>query len=734
MPLIAVLTGALVAFTTDASPTGGHTVDAFLRAALGCVTVVAASRSRRWSLVIGSALVTLGSDGWHLLPAVFALGGSSVLALRNRRDRTAGAVVGALIGWSALTLAWPASPQGVTAVLAASALLPLWYSGYTVARRSTRRAIRLALWVIAAAFLLSSVLAAVVLFSQGQRLRDTADATMGAALEVVDGRSNRGAAAIREGESDFRQIADRLASWWMSPPRHLPLLGPNVRALGAAADAGASLSTAAADLAESADLDDLQLDGGRIDIALLRSLTPPAESAAARARAAETALLAAQSTWLAPPLLDGIDELLVEVQQAARGAELIAAGATEVPAILGADGSRRYLLLLGNPAEARDIGGHLGNWAELTARDGALDVVEVGEAYELFTPGSPDRPELTSTEQLPPATLEMDPTRFPQNWGAAADLGTVATLAADLYPQTRPGAPLDGVVYADPEVFAALLGLTGAVEHRGRTIDADNAVQYLTRDQYEGGEEPLGDMVRETLDRFTSDRLPSPAVLANAFGDLVREGRLQFVLLEDGRRRPSELLGLTNLDVPLLDAEDAADDVLLVLNRNANPSKIDRYLDRSIDYVIERDENSGDTTSSIVVKLENRATAEGPDVVVGCGRDCPRDRGTNRTELSVLSRSALSEVTIDGEPVPGRTRSESDQILRHSLQLDIEPGGSRTVVFHLSGTTLPGPSYRLDWFRQPLANDDELRLVFNGRALELGSDRRSRILLGASDD
>ena len=83
--------------------------------------------------------------------------------------------------------------------------------------------------------------------------------------------------------------------------------------------------------------------------------------------------------------------------------------------------------------------------AEVVATDGRLDVVRVGGPYDLFGPAGPDRPFLADRSSFPRSLLEMNPTRFPQNWGATADLPTVARLAAELYPQSRGGAPLDGV-------------------------------------------------------------------------------------------------------------------------------------------------------------------------------------------------------------------------------------------------------------------------------------------------
>ena len=100
-------------------------------------------------------------------------------------------------------------------------------------------------------------------------------------------------------------------------------------------------------------------------------------------------------------------------------------------------------------------------------------------------------------------------------------------------------------MYADPTAFAALLELTGPVEADGQTLSADNAVQFLTKDQYAAadgagstGVGPLDPRRARALHRQRS--CPARADLARAFGPAIAAGHLQFVT----QRRPDdELLG-----------------------------------------------------------------------------------------------------------------------------------------------------------------------------------------------
>ncbi|MEZ5310655.1 MAG: hypothetical protein R2735_08715 [Microthrixaceae bacterium] len=141
---VSVMGCILVAITSDAAPTGHLIIDVLYRCGFMVATVLAASRSRRWSLVIAAGLVLIGSTTFMLVPAIAGIVLTGALAWEDRRDRVLGAVAGLLVAWCALNLVWPTS-TGATALLAAAAVIPLWVSGYRVARSRSRRRIRIGL-------------------------------------------------------------------------------------------------------------------------------------------------------------------------------------------------------------------------------------------------------------------------------------------------------------------------------------------------------------------------------------------------------------------------------------------------------------------------------------------------------------------------------------------------------------------------------------------------------------
>lgn len=691
----------------ETAPTGNELIDAVYRSSIITLTVLAGARARRRVLLISAALVSVGSDGWTVVPALLALALSFALAWIDRRERVAGGIAGALIGYCALNLAWPVSPNGATVLLGAAAVLPLWASGYKVARSRTRRWVRIAAAAAFGIMLVGALSGVALAITQRSPLESAAASTESAAAVVAAGSTSGSSADLRASSEKFAGVADAAGSWWASPASLVPVVAQNTRAIRTAASTGAELSGVAADLASQVNYDALARPDGSLDIQTLASYEPLAAETRDTVTQARSDLEAVSSPWLVAPVAERLDEYMAHLDRAESATAIAATAAAELPTMLGLDGPKRYLLLLGSPAEARDLGGHIGNWAELTAVDGRLDVIEVGQPYELFGPMSENRPAVSENLDLPASLLEVDPTRFPQNWGSSPDLGTVARLAADLFPQARGGPPVDGVIYADPTAFAALLSVTGPVTVGDTTLSADNAVDFLTREQYatEVPDQVVNDLVSAGLDRLASQQLPGPTGLAEAFGPSVRAGHLQFVLTEPAT---SDLLRQVGLDRPLTAADGT--DMVAVINRNANPSKIDAFLERTIDYRIRWNPETGEATTRVVVTMHNSSPTGGLPVEFIGGR-VGNEPGTNRTELSVLSRFDAIGAMLDGEPLALGRRDDINDLQRYTVAVDIPPGGSRTVIMDLTGEVDPGPEYRLTWFSQPLPNADRARVI-----------------------
>jgi hypothetical protein len=377
--------------------------------------------------------------------------------------------------------------------------------------------------------------------------------------------------------------------------------------------------------------------------------------------------------------------------------------------------------------EARGRTGFMGNFAELTATDGLVDMTRFGRSGELEGGGTPG-PERTVSG--PADYLErwgrFDPAATWRNVTMSPDFPSVGQVVTELYPQSG-GQPVDGVIAIDPIGLAALLRFTGPIAVAGveEPLTADTAAAYLLRDQYliddnEARIDALESLARATFEALTSGSLPPPREIADTLAPAVRQGHIHVYGAAPAHQRLFEAMGVAG-DLPPPDG-----DFLSVVDNNAVGNKVDLFLDRTVTYDVDWDPATGDVDATATVTLTNTAPDEGlPDYVIGSplAGDAAPPRGTNRTYLSVYSPWALEGALLDGAPA-ALERQEERGRFAYSLFLDVPPGGSRTLTLDLRGR-LAGDRYRLDVASQPLVEADNLTVgvdVGGGGAVEASED------------
>ncbi len=698
---------AIAAVAADGSPTGTVWIDALQRAAFVAVIVLAASRARRWTLVLAAMVTGVSSSGWGLVAGLSGLVFLSLLAFTDRRDRTLSAAAGACISVAVLRMDLP-GPFGIETLVAVAALTPLLWSGYAVASKRVQRRVRTTLAVVGAV---------VAVFVAGGIV---AGATSVAGVEAANSALDRGLNAANDGRTDdavteFASAGDqldsasgRLGAFWAVGARTVPVIGVNYRAVQKSVDTAAELADVGRSLAEDVDFDRIRRVEGGIDIDLLRGFGAPMEDAAARLDVAGDTLAGVESGFLLGPLDKRLGRARDDLATLDEEVDTAVIGIADGPEMLGSSSPRRYLFLLGSPAELRALGGHIGNWAEVTIDQGKLDLVDVGGPRDL------SQDEASAPEQLaafPDSVRSMQPARFPQNWGSSADMPTVARLSALLF-ESKTGRPVDGVVYADPAAFAGLLGVTGPIAVQGLPepfdIDEANAVDFLTVDQYavfpddNAARLAVQALVETLFDELTSLQLPGPRTLSSRFSPLVRSGSLQMASVHESDERLLERLGMLGAVV-----QPADGDLLGILNQNAAPNKADSYLVRESVAEIVWDPTTGAVSTVVTVTLTNNAPPAGLSrTVIGNGAGLPW--GTNLTDLIIMTPFAQGGTTIDGVDTPTQPLLEDSGLWHHRVRVSIPSGESRTVRMELNGRVGGGPEYRLAVVGQALLQEGPL--------------------------
>jgi cell division protein FtsB len=282
-----------------------------------------------------------------------------------------------------------------------------------------------------------------------------------------------------------RQIAD--GSQLLGQVERAPVVGTQARSLHSSLDGvaamGAALSDAGIDLSGLAGELIAPPSGGQAGHTLLTVLGQ-ADTTLAKVRAdLERADVAA----------GGVD---VGVIPAGQQATFVKARASIASALLamdqfqqlvpiiseamGANGPRNYLIEQVNPAELRPGGGFIGSYSLMQANQGALKLLQSGDAYTITDP----RPMLGQKGYVaPPDPLrDLVPTT---SWSFVdsnffPDFPSNAT-AAETFAAPRLGTSLDAVIAIDYYSVAKLLEVTGPIQVPGYgvTVDSGNFVSTV---------------------------------------------------------------------------------------------------------------------------------------------------------------------------------------------------------------------------------------------------------------
>ncbi len=201
------------------------------------------------------------------------------------------------------------------------------------------------------------------------------------------------------------------------------------------------------------------------------------------------------------PLADAVDTLSGKLAEAADVTEPAARAARLMPAMLGSDSPRTYLVVFQNPSELRATGGIFGSYGVLSADNGKLTLREQGAASRQLGYFDPPAAELSPTEQALYGGLMA---RYPQDVNFTPDFPRAAAIFAEMYKE-RTGGLVDGVLAIDPVALSYTLeGTPGIDVGNGVTLRADNLVDTLLSTAYAQFDEP-GQAERDAfLDSATS--------------------------------------------------------------------------------------------------------------------------------------------------------------------------------------------------------------------------------------
>jgi hypothetical protein len=727
---VAVASGLLAALA-GLRPTGNAVVDtvAVAAAALG-VTWVAAS-APWWSLVGAAALAAALAPTWPLIVvAVAALATAGVIGAR-RRSQPGLRCLSFMLTLVVLARLDGGGPQGLSTLLACSII------GIVVVSALRRRSpwLQRRAWVMLGTVIVASVAASVglilgVLAARTSLQTGNREAQIGLAA-LNQGDIDAAASAFREAMVAFEKADDALTAPWTQPARLVPIVAQH-------RDAGVALSRGAAqvmgDVVEALsqiDPDSIRVINGRIDLDAVRALSGPFDQLTASIAELSTVVEQARSPWLVDAIATRLDRIGAEIDDNLTKLDNARLAVQVAPAMLGESGPRVYFVAFTNPAEARGLGGYMGNYAEVTVDNGKLSVTRFGRTLDLMTGGpAPDERRITGPQEFIDRwggfgfVDPVDGTTGVEMWGNVTmppDLPMVADVISQLYPQSG-GHELDGVFVMAPEAVAAMMNYTGPVELPAPkpggaplTIGAADLATFITQAQYVTFGDPAANsslradavetIARTTLSRLLSGALPPPAQLGRDFGPLASAGKL----LAWSPIPDEELLFQRVRLAGAFPALDGADGIAVTID-NAGANKLDAYLQLDTAHSTAFNSRNGTTSGTTVVTLTNTldpARAEGtpdaaplPDYVVGNPYDL--DPGTNIARVVVYTALEPTAVSVDGGAVPPTYERAFGGWYATVVFLEVPAGASRTIALDLSGV-LDDPLADTVVRRQPMS-------------------------------
>ncbi|WP_309650115.1 DUF4012 domain-containing protein [Nocardioides sp.] len=362
-----------------------------------------------------------------------------------------------------------------------------------------------------------------------QRALADADAAARALRTAIDTQDDPG---MRAASYDLGLAASRAASRTDGPLwsalGYLPVLGDDVRGVRALS---ASLDLVATDgvprVIEALGGFEGVSEGGRVDIARVRAFEAPVAEASAAFSSAVGMVDEIDSSGFVGalrPRFESYVELLGSTDRGLRSART----ATQVlPGLVGAEGTRDYLLVFQNNAEIRATGGMPGSWARVHAEGGELTLVEQGSASRFGARDTPVQPLTPGETALYGDLLGTD---F-RDATFTPDFPRAAALMAARWEEEVGTVELDGVISIDVVALSYLLEGIGPVAAPGLTLTTDNLVETVLSTAYRLLPPPdqdtyFEDVAEAVFEAVKGDRA-SELRLVRAFDRAAGEGRFR---------------------------------------------------------------------------------------------------------------------------------------------------------------------------------------------------------------
>ncbi|MCC3266577.1 DUF4012 domain-containing protein [Arthrobacter gengyunqii] len=482
---------------------------------------------------------------------------------------------------------------------------------------------------------------------------------------------------------------------------YIPVLGSNFSAVREVAVSANDITIRAVapllDRYGSLNLQTLSPTDGRFNIAEIQEAAPSISTAANTVQLSYQRLASLDLSRLLPEVAQPVSEATEQLEKLTEILDTASSTSQLLPAMLGADGPRNYLVLVQNSSEARATGGIPGALVILHTDDGRVSLGEHTSAVALGA----FRPTLeVDSEQVALFTGRLG-TQM-QNVNLTPHFPTAAQTATLMWEERHPDQKIDGVLALDPVVLSHLLEATGPLDLTDvqvlaqirttglpSSLTKDNVVPTLLSEVYKEIDDPeaqdayFAAVAGRVFSAFTEGQ-GDGTQLAKALGTSIKENRLYL-----WSSHPSEqsIVASTPLQGSVT-GRDAGGTAFGVYFNDGTGAKMDYYASRTVQLV--KSCQAGEYSQYTVrVTVTNNAPNDAgttlPAYVTGEGV-FGVEPGRIRTNYVVYgpSQAFVETATVDGQSVPISSGRHGQRPVG-TVPLELGPGETSTIEMLFSG-------------------------------------------------
>lgn len=566
-------------------------------------------------------------------------------------------------------------------------------------RSSRRRTIALRVTVLLLALLAVVGVASAWLVHKATEVRAELGAATSLAPQFRDqlaSRDNAGAGNTLEQLKTHTAAARQAATdpLWKAAGS-FPVLGANFAAITEIAVSADDLVNRAAEpmlrASQSVEWESLVPSEGRVDIAPLETASPVIVSAANTVELSYQRLAGIDRGHLFPQVSNPLDEATDTLERLRTTMNSAAAASKIVPAMLGSETPRNYLVLVQNNAEVRATGGLPGALAVLHAENGAVSLTAQasGSSLGAFQPPVETDPEqeriYTDRLGLYISDVNLTP-HFP----------TAAATAKTMW-EMRNDTTIDGVFALDPVVLSHILGASGPVPAPDisglpgangslpKELTAENVVRtlmsevYLTIGENTSQDDYFTAVSRQIFTTVTSGNVRGDKLI-QALRTSWDEGRLYLWSSHEDEQKVLATLALGGA----VSGPSVGGAAFGAYFNDGTGAKMDYYVQRTVQ-LVQACHSKGLPTFTLKVTLTNTAPEDAatslPTFVTGGGKfGTEPGRVQTNTVVYGPTQARIENARIDGESVPLGSYQHNQRPVG-VLTSKLGPGESATMEF-----------------------------------------------------